>query len=343
MNNLCHPDFTIAAHAWRASLKILSLRSNVTIPSLSPGDFCLCVSLSISAVKLRFIFNPHSGHNAGNPHLLVRAREFIAEHHLDATVVATERPLHATELAHRAVDEGCDVVVAIGGDGTMNEVGTALIGTPATLGLIPCGSGNGLGRHLGIPGPDKGAFRTLLNGRPRLIDTGTANGHVFINVMGLGFDAEISDRFTRVTRRGLPAYVRITIAAWRHFKPVALMVRTSGTQFETKAFIAAVANSGQYGNNCYIAPGARVDDGKLDLTIIKPVGFWLALPLTLRLFAGTVAQSSSVVCLQAAQFTLVRPAAGLIHTDGEPRHTAAQIEVTVLPQSLRVLVPTAVS
>lgn len=290
-------------------------------------------------MKLRFIFNPHSGHNARNPHLLVRAREFIAAHRLDATVVATERPLHATELARRAVDEGCDAVVAIGGDGTMNEVGTALIGTPATLGLIPCGSGNGLGRHLGIPGPGKGAFRTLLNGRTRLIDTGTANGHVFVNAMGLGFDAEISDRFTRVKRRGLSAYVRITMAAWRHFEPVALTVRSPDAHIVTKAFIAAVANSDQYGNDCYIAPGARVDDGLLDLTVIKPVGFWRALPLAVRLFSGTVAQSSSVVCLRAAQFTLGRPAAGLIHTDGESRHTTAEIEVRVKPQSLRVLVP----
>jgi diacylglycerol kinase (ATP) len=290
-------------------------------------------------VKLRFIFNPHSGHNARNPHLLVRAREFIAEHRLNATVVATERPLHATELARRAVDEGCEIVVAIGGDGTMNEVGTALIGTPATLGLIPCGSGNGLGRHLGIPGPGKGAFRTLLNGRTRLIDTGSANGHVFINAMGLGFDAEISDRFTRVKRRGLSAYVRVTMTAWRRFEPVALTVRTPDAQIETKAFIAAVANSDQYGNDCYIAPGARVDDGLLDLTVIRPVGFWRALPLAVRLFTGTVARSSSVVCLRSAQFTLGRPAAGLIHTDGEPRHTTAEIEVAVKPQSLRVLVP----
>lgn len=290
-------------------------------------------------MKLRFIFNPHSGHNSRNPHLLIRAREFIAEHRLDASVVATERPLHATELARRAVDEGCDVVVAIGGDGTMNEVGTALIGSAATLGLIPCGSGNGLGRHLSIPGPGKGAFRTLLNGRTRLIDTGTANGHVFINAMGLGFDAEISDRFTRVTRRGLSAYARITLAAWRHFEPVALTVRTSETHLVTKAFIAAVANSDQYGNDCYIAPGARVDDGLLDLTIIKPVRFWRTLPLAGRLFAGKVAGSRDVICLRATQFNLERPTAGLIHTDGEPRHTAAQIEVTVKPHSLRVLVP----
>ncbi|HET7534946.1 MAG TPA: acylglycerol kinase family protein, partial [Candidatus Didemnitutus sp.] len=112
-------------------------------------------------MKARFIFNPHSGSNRRNPYLRDRALEFIAHHGWDATVVSTERPRHATELARAAIDDGCQLVVAIGGDGTMNEVATALIDTPVVFGLIPCGSGNGLGRHLGIPGPGHGAFRTL--------------------------------------------------------------------------------------------------------------------------------------------------------------------------------------
>lgn len=292
-------------------------------------------------MKYRFIFNPRSGHNARNPRLLHHTREFIAAHRLDATVVATERPRHATELARRAVDEGCDVVVAVGGDGTMNEVGTALVGTAATLGLIPCGSGNGLGRHLGIPSPGRGAFRTLLQGRPRLIDTGTANGHPFFNAMGLGFDAEISDRFTRVTRRGFSAYVRTTLAVWRSFKPITVTVQTGTMQHELPAFIVAVANSDQYGNDCYIAPGARVDDGLLDLTVLKPVGVLAALPLAVRLFAGRLDGSPHVARLRAARFTIGRGMPGLIHTDGEVHASAASVEVVVRPQSLRVWVPAA--
>lgn len=290
-------------------------------------------------MKYRFIFNPRSGHNARNPRLLHHTRDFISAHRLDATLVATERPRHATELARRAVAEGCDVVVAVGGDGTMNEVGTALVGTAATLGLIPCGSGNGLGRHLGIPGPGRGAFRTLLQGRPRLIDTGTANGLPFFNAMGLGFDAEISDRFTRVTRRGFGAYVRTTLAVWRSFQPITVTVRTDTAQLESPAFIVAVANSDQYGNDCYIAPGARVDDGLFDLTIIKPVGLWAALPLAVRLFTGRLEGSPQVARLRAARFTIGRGAPGLIHTDGEVHPTFAMVEVALRPQSLRVLVP----
>ena len=287
-------------------------------------------------MKFRFIFNPRSGHNARDPRLLQQTRDFIASHRLDATLVATERPQQATELARRAAQEGCDVVVAIGGDGTMNEVGKGLLGSPAILGLIPCGSGNGLGRHLGIVGRGRDAFHTLLHGQPRVIDSGTANDHPFFNVMGLGFDAEISDRFAQLPRRGFNAYVRTTL---RDFKPVAMQGRTADTTLGLTALIVSVANSDQYGNNCYIAPGASVTDGLLDFTAIKPVNLWQALPLARRLFAGSIGDSPHVTRLRAAQFTFERTTSGLIHTDGEPHQTEAIVEVAVQPCSLKVLVP----
>ena len=159
-------------------------------------------------MKARFIFNPHSGSNRRNPYLRDRATAFIKERGLDATLVSTERPRHATELARQAVADGCGLVVAIGGDGTMNEVASALVDTPAVFGLIPCGSGNGLGRHVGIRKPNHGAFDTLLNGRPLPIDTGLVNGFAFFNAMGLGFEADIAVRFSRLTNRGLTGYVR---------------------------------------------------------------------------------------------------------------------------------------
>lgn len=291
-------------------------------------------------MKFRFIFNPHSGHNRRNPHLLDRARALIREHRLDATVVPTERPLHGAELARQALSDGCDTIVAIGGDGTMNEIAGALIDTPATLGLIPCGSGNGLGRHLGIPKPNQHAFDTLLNGRPRLIDTGFANGRPFFNVMGLGFDAEISDRFATLTRRGFSAYIRTTLSAWRSYQPQNVTIRGGGQTITSPALILSVANSDQFGNNCYIAPGAEVDDGILDLTVIRPVGLFQAIPLGIRLFQGSIDRSPHVVRLRDQKFIIERPSDGLIHTDGEPFRTAATVTVTVRPRSLRVLVPT---
>lgn len=290
--------------------------------------------------RIRFIFNPRSGHNARNPWLLERARGFVAEHRLDADVVATERPRHATELALRALDAGCGLVVAVGGDGTMNEVASALVGTEAVLGLVPCGSGNGLGRHLGIPGPGKGAFRALLDGHVRHIDTGLADGHPFFNAMGLGFDAEISARFNALTTRGLPAYARTTIKALLGYRRDHYVIRADGgPELRTPAFIVAVANSDQYGNDCYIAPGARVDDGLLDLTLIRRLTCFNVLPLAERLFTKRIDGSPSVARLRASRFEIERAGPGLLHTDGEVRECGASVEVTVRPASLRIVVP----
>ncbi len=290
-------------------------------------------------IKTRFIFNPRSGHNAKNPHLLERARAFIRERSLDADVVLTERPRHATELARRAVDDGCGLVVAIGGDGTLNEVAAGLVGTPAVFGLIPCGSGNGLGRHLGIPGPGKGAFRTLVEGRVRMIDTGEVNGIPFFNAMGFGFDAEIADRFNHLSRRGLLSYVRTTLAAIFTYRAQTCVIRTDVVSLRTTAFLLTVANSDQYGNDCFIAPGAQVDDGQFDLTVIKRVNLLNATPLTARLFLKKIDSSPSVARLRGARFSIERTAPGLIHTDGETHHTGANLEVIVRPRSLRIMVP----
>ncbi|MBC8039574.1 MAG: diacylglycerol kinase family lipid kinase, partial [Opitutaceae bacterium] len=249
-------------------------------------------------IKTRFIFNPRSGHNAKNPHLLERARAFIRERSLDADVVLTERPRHATQLARQAVADGCKLVVAIGGDGTLNETAAGLVGTDAVFGLIPCGSGNGLGRHLGIPGPGKGAFRTLTEGRIREIDTGLVNGIPFFNAMGLGFDAEIADRFNHLTRRGLASYVRTTVGTLFRYRAETCHIQNGVASLETTAFLLTVANSDQYGNDCFIAPNASVEDGLLDLTVIKRANAFNAAPLALRLFTKTIDGSSSVARLR---------------------------------------------
>ncbi len=290
-------------------------------------------------MKCRFIFNPRSGHNARNPYLLDEARRFIRTQGLDGSVEVTERSRHATELARRAVDEGCAMVVAIGGDGTMNEVAAALVDSPAVLGLIPCGSGNGLGRHLGIQRGGAASFATLLQGRVRRIDTGTANGVPFFNVMGMGFDADLSARFNQLHRRGFRAYVTTTLQSLRAYRPKRYRIRASDLTIEESAFLIAVANSDQYGNNCFIAPRARVDDGKLDLTLIRPVRFRDALPLTVRLFARSVDRSARALCHSATGFTIDCSEAGYFHTDGEVHETAGSLHVEVKPASLAVQVP----
>ncbi len=290
-------------------------------------------------MKARFIFNPYSGSNRRNPYLRDRALAFIREHGLDATVVNTERPRHATDLARQAVDEGCTLVVAIGGDGTMNEVATALVDSPAIFGLIPCGSGNGLGRHVGIRRPGHGAFRTLLEGRPRAIDTGLVNGFAFFNAMGLGFEADIAVRFSRQTRRGLAGYIRVGLPSFFHHQPEVVRVRCNGAHHELEAFTLAVMNSDQYGNDARVAPGARLDDGHFDLVSVPRVGFLGACGMLYRLGTDTFDQVKAVTRFSAPAFTIERTKPGWIHTDGEPRATTSRLEITLKPHSLRIMVP----
>jgi YegS/Rv2252/BmrU family lipid kinase len=294
-------------------------------------------------MKTCFILNPHSGRNRRRSWLAGTIREFISACSCDARLVTTDGPGHATELARAAVRAGSEVVVAVGGDGTMNEVAQGLVNTPAALALVPCGSGNGLALHLGLP-------RTLLpalalatgaGGRIAAIDTGTADGRPFFNAMGLGLDADVSRRFNRLTRRGLPAYARVAIEAWRELRSEFCRITCDGRSESLDILLIAVANSDQYGNHARIAPGARIDDGRLDLVAIRPVGFLGAATLVPRLFLGRLDRSPHVLRLGGSRFTIERVLPGVIHTDGETHLAAATIEVVVQPRSLRVLVPAA--
>jgi diacylglycerol kinase (ATP) len=311
---------------------------------LLQNSFCHSASLGFartfpSALKFRFIFNPHSGSNRRNPHLSAHAKAFIAEHQLDGSVVATERPRHATELARRAIDDRCTHVVAIGGDGTMNEVASALVDTPAIFGLIPCGSGNGLGRHLGIRKPDRYAFLTLLAGRPLAIDTGMVNHDPFFCAAGIGFEALIASQFSRLTHRGFQGYLRASAKAWQSYQPETYTIHHDGGTDRVKAFTLAIANSAQYGNNAYIAPGASVSDGLLDLTAVPPVGLLNAPALLWRLFRGTLANAKSVTRLRGTSFVIEREKPGCVHTDGELRAETQRLEISIKPRSLRMMVP----
>jgi diacylglycerol kinase (ATP) len=289
-------------------------------------------------VRTRFIVNPRSG---GATRALRRVQTCAAALH--AEVVLTTHPRHATALAQAALAAGCELIVAVGGDGTLNEVASILVGTPATFGLVPCGSGNGLGRHLGIHGSVAHALDILRTGRPRLIDTGLADGHPFFTAAGLGFEAEVSARFNRLTERGFFRYLTTSAQLWREYVPTDCWIEHEGQRFSARAFTLAVANSDQYGNHALIAPGARVDDGRLDLTVVPPVTAWQALPLLARLFAGSIGRARGVQRWQAERFVVERSAPGLIHTDGETHDAGARVEFSVRPHSLSVLAPAAVT
>jgi YegS/Rv2252/BmrU family lipid kinase len=294
-------------------------------------------------MKIRFVFNPNSGRNRRRPGLARHVRDFASSRSLDADFTITDGPGHATELAREAALLGCELVVAVGGDGTMNEVAQALVRAPAALALVPCGSGNGLARHLRLPRSTFDALELIAGpgGRIASVDTGTANGLPFFNAMGLGLDAEVSRRLNALVARGLPAYARTALAVIRELRHETVAI-TGGRQREVvDVLLLAIANSDQYGNNARIAPGARVDDGLLDLVAVAPVGFAGAAHLAARLFLGNIDRSAHVRRWRGSRFSIERAAPGVIHTDGETHVTAATIDIAVQPRSLRVLVPRA--
>lgn len=296
-------------------------------------------------MKTLLIYNPISGRTSRTSRLLPLLREFESGSSGNTTVAITEGPGHATALARDAVAAGTEQVVAVGGDGTLNETAQSLVRTPAALGLVPCGSGNGLARHLRLPASPVQCLELIVRGRTRVasIDTGMADGKPFFNAMGLGLDAEVSRRFNGLRQRGLPAYVRTVWDAFCAYRPERCQI-SNGTRTATvDLMLLAVANSDQYGNNAYIAPRASVNDGELDLVSIPPVP-WIQAPLLIsRLFSGSIDRTIGVHHWRGAHFRITRSAPGLIHTDGETHSAGASFEVFVLPSSLRVLLPPAPS
>jgi diacylglycerol kinase family enzyme len=315
-------------------------------------------------MKLRFILNPASGSRRRNERLVPLLRRFVSARGLDADVTLTEQPGHATALAREAAEAGCARVVAVGGDGTMNEVAQALFHTPVELAIVPTGSGNGLARYLGLP-PAIASLELAASPRARAacMDTGSAAGFSFFNAMGIGLDAEVSRRFNRLKRRGFAAYAWAALSAFAGRRSERCAIRVplgaegrppgdeagsaprdpsgNGDGEVLDVLLVAVANSDQYGNGARIAPGARLDDGLLDLVAISRAGTAACAILAARLFLGTLDRSPRVRHLRASRFLIGRAAPGLLHADGECRQAPAQIEISVVPASLRIVAPEA--
>ena len=287
-----------------------------------------------------FIYNPRAGPARDHGRLLGPLQTFIARHRLDATVIATTCRGHATELAAAAVARGCDAVIAVGGDGTMNEVARALVDTPAALGLVPRGSGNGLARHLGIPMRFPAALDALLTSRIHPIDSGEANGRSFFSVMGTGFDTAVLSQFELLPTRGFLTYVTTAARLFFRYRCGTYALTVNGESLPPRAaFLVCVANGDQLGNNARLAPGARLDDGRLDLVIVPPLSIFSALPAAARLFAGSVNRVPGLHRHAIKQLVISRPQAGPMQVDGELVNTSADITVCIRPASLRVLVP----
>lgn len=251
-------------------------------------------------------------------------------------IVLTEYGGHAEKIAREATEK---VVVAVGGDGTVNEVARGIVGTDKVLGIIPCGSGDGLALHLGISRYYRVALKAIEKGKTRAIDSATINGKPFFSVCGVGFDAVVSEKFAKSGKRGLISYIEHGLKTWKEYEPEKYLIDIDGDTWENDAALITVGNSSQWGNNAKIAPRADIDDGLLDVTIVDMFGAEDIPALSYLLMTGRLDKNQKVHCYRGKKITVTRKVSGPAHADGDWFNAGTSLEIEILPQSLNVIVP----
>ena len=286
--------------------------------------------------RIIFIVNPISG-TASKEHIPEQIAEVMDAERFDCEVRFTEYRGHAAEIAREAAKDGVDVVVAVGGDGTVNEVARSLVHTDTALGIIPCGSGNGLARHLCIPLNVTKALELINTCQIEAFDYGVINGLPFFCTCGMGFDAFISLKFAEAGKRGPITYVENVLKEGLKYKPETYeIVDDTGTS-RYKAFLIACANASQYGNNAYIAPGATMKDGEMDVIIMEPFTALDAPQIAADLFMKTLGNNSKIKTFRTRSLHIHRKEPGAIHYDGDPIMTDNDIDVYIEHLGIKIV------
>lgn len=286
--------------------------------------------------KIIFVVNPISG-TQGKKAILKWIDERIDRSIYDYSIVRTEYAGHASIIAKEAAKDGIDIVVAIGGDGTINEIGRSLVHTNTALGIIPCGSGNGLARHLRIPMEPKAAIEIINQGDKCCIDYGKINNIPFFCTCGVGFDAFVSLKFADSGKRGLLTYLENTLHESLVYQPETYEIENEEGTMKYKAFLIACGNASQYGNNAYITPQASLTDGLMDITIMEPFTVLDVPSLSFQLFNKTIDQNSRIKTMRAKKIKIHRTKEGVLHFDGDPLMAGKELEVEIIPKGLHVI------
>lgn len=286
--------------------------------------------------KIIFVVNPISG-TQGKKAILKLIDERIDRSIYDYSIVRTEYAGHASIIAKEAAKDGIDIVVAIGGDGTINEIGRSLVHTNTALGIIPCGSGNGLARHLRIPMDPKAAIEIINQGDKCCIDYGKINNIPFFCTCGVGFDAFVSLKFADSGKRGLLTYLENTLHESLVYQPETYEIENEEGTMKYKAFLIACGNASQYGNNAYITPQASLTDGLMDITIMEPFTVLDVPSLSFQLFNKTIDQNSRIKTMRAKKIKIHRTKEGVLHFDGDPLMAGKELEVEIIPKGLHVI------
>jgi YegS/Rv2252/BmrU family lipid kinase len=285
--------------------------------------------------KICFIVNPISG--VGRQKVI----EKLIDRYLDKTLfnyelIYTTKPKHATELAIQAANMSFDIVVAVGGDGSVNEVAKGLLNTRTAMAIIPTGSGNGLARHLKISLNLKKAMNIINQANETFIDTIQFNDDIAVNIAGLGFDAHIGWEFAKFGKRGLLSYIKVIIRELLTYKAQPFQLLIDGKVVDKTAYFISIANGSQWGNNATIAPLANISDGIMDVTIVKKFSFIKGFEIAYRLFTKTI-NTCNVVEIIKTKAIVIKQHSAIAHVDGEPIKVGNSISIKINPLSLKVI------
>ena len=291
------------------------------------------------------IVNPLSGAGA-NPDVAAERTARLMRHFVRAGITGgvhvTERRGHATELAAHAVARGARVVLAWGGDGTINEIASRVIGTPAALAIIPAGSGNGFARDLGIPWDTDAAIDVAVRGRDRAVDAGEIDGRLFFNIAGIGIDAVIAEQFNaqgKLGRRGLGPYVRIGLREFFRYRGREYRVTLDAESVTSQALVIAFANGREYGNRIRLAPNARMDDGRLEALVVEDRPPLARLLAARHLALGTADRAPRIIRRSVASAVVETDGDIVYHVDGEVGRARDRVDIRIRPGVLKVRVP----
>lgn len=287
--------------------------------------------------KAVFVINLNSG-TSSKAAIPGQIENTIDKEKFDYEIVVTQYAGHASEIASRAKDEGKDIVVAVGGDGTVNEVARAIVHSGTALGIIPCGSGNGLARHLLLPMNVKKAIEVLNECEIRALDYGIINGYPFFCTCGMGFDAFVSQKFAEAGKRGPITYVENVLREGLKYQPETYILQDENGTIKYKAFLISCANASQYGNNAYIAPQASMSDGLMDVIIMEPFDVFEAPQISIDMFNKTLDKSSKIKTFKCRKLHIHRSKPGAIHYDGDPAMTGEDIDVELVPNGINIVV-----
>ena len=287
--------------------------------------------------NIAFIINPFAG-TIGKRKIINLIEKNVDSSVWTHDIVVTQYAGHATELASHYAQLGFEAVVAVGGDGTVNEVACGLIGTNTAIGVVPTGSGNGFARHLGIPIRIPSAIERLNRCGTMRCDYCMVNDKPFFVTCGCGFDAHISEKFQTADKRGIKTYIEKIVTEIVEYTPNHYTLHSEESDIETDAFLITCANCNQWGNAAQIAPKASIQDGKMDITIVNKFPLAATPALALRLFTKTIADSYYIHTLKTKEVTLTRPEGSPFHIDGDPVQLPAEVTIRIIEDGLNVLV-----